>query len=318
MSGRRTSAAVAVALIAFSLVYPGKLNAEGPTPVCGAIHAENNFWTLQGSPYVICTGDGGWAETDPGVTLIIDAGVQVQGGALSGDILADGAVFTNAALSGSLLLADCTLNGTSVEAYSGVILRCHVMGAGIWLPGPVSVLNSTVDGAGIGISIGHASAGLNHCTVENCTDWGVVASVDAQITDCTIRNNKSGLHLWGVTPDLTGTTFSGNQDYDVYLMGQAWGQYFGDLTLRSMDGVSKVGIAADHYSGQVYWNDGTLRLEGPMQVIQSSSEGECNIAAGGALVANGVTFTWPEIHSRWGGISTIAAGRHPLIDRLPD
>ena len=160
MSGRRTSsAAAAVALIAFSLVYPGKLNAEGPTPVCGAIHAEDSFWTLQGSPYVICTGDGGWAQTDPGVTLVIDAGVEVQGGALSGEILADGAVFTNAALSGSLLLVDCTLNGTSVEAYSGVILRCHVLGAGIWLPGPVSVLNSTVDGAGIGINLSQPSSG---------------------------------------------------------------------------------------------------------------------------------------------------------------
>ena len=153
---------------------------------------------------------------------------------------------------------------------------------------PMTSTGCSFDRFDIGARLESANSDIDGCTFKNCRTYGVNASADAPIKNCVMRDNRLGLMLWRVTPDLAGTTFSGNQDYDVYLMGQAWGQYSGDLTLRSTDGVSKVGITADHYGGQVYWSDGTLGLEGPMEVVQSSPEGELYIADGGALIAEGV------------------------------
>ncbi len=290
-----------VCLIFISCALP----AMADTNVSGTI-STNTTWSLANSPYVVTGG----TTVNPGVTLIIQAGVTVKFN--GGQYLDIGGTLTANGTSASPI----TFTSSSATPSAGA-WNCIHFKPGSSASSQLSYATVTYSGGwNGGVVVEGCSPSIDHVTVSSSSSDGIKLMGTAPaptITNCTLSSNSGyGVNLTsGSTATISGCTFTTNGNYAIGAEPNTNLQDLSNLTATGNGGGSKNAIGyrggsittAEHWINGSLWREitgGTTVNAGVTLTIDPGTTikftGGQWLDVGGTLVANGtnaspITFT---------------------------
>ena len=276
-------------------------------------------WTAANSPYLIDS----FIIVNPGVTLTIQAGVEVDGYNPSGLnylFQVDGRLLAQGTAEDPILFHNTLgpwsgigINGTDVDFNQGSILEYVIVDGG-GMPGP---------GVGGNLTLYYAEAEVSHCQFNNSFGEGILgndASTNgvANVSDSSFTDNASyaiSFEDGSVNPVLANLTASGNG---------AGLPYGGDLVVINDDTLE--GLHIWENMGLPYLilqtmvgPDSVLVIEPGVQVL--AEPGNDGLDVEGTLVANGtasekVRFEPADPASGWSGIAILGTDTQPSTENV--
>jgi len=282
--------------------------------VAPKVIASDTTWTEAGSPYLIDSS----IFVNPGVTLTIEAGVEVNGLNPDGNnylFQVDGRLIAQGTAEKPILFHN------SIGPWSGILIN-----------GTMSETNRgseldyvIVDGGGLGasgvggnLSLTYVQAEVRHCQFNNGRGDGILgndASTGgmANIYDSSFTNNAGFAVMFedgSVNPVLAHLTASGN-GADIPFGGD--GVYIGDNTLEGAHTWENMGLPYMIVQTTV-GPDGVLTIEPGVQVLAYLANDGLDVE--GRLMANGtpsqpVRFDPVDPASGWSGIAIAGSEAQP-------